>query len=662
MSASGAADRLSLSLDPGGTKQTIRRLGALDVLVLAAWCGLAAGWLEVATRVLLKSALVTDRMYNTTRHFIWVVPLSNLVLFVSAGLLLAAATKLWPRPAAWISPRIICAAALVPALMVAIPRVYPWAWLLLAAGLAMRIAPRLERTLWRWRRWAVLSLPALSGLVLVVAGFVFGGDRLKLMREARRSLPNAACPNVLLIVLDTVRADRLSLYGYPRATTPVLKKLSESGIRFDEARATAPWTLPSHASMFTGYLPHELDVRWRTAFGAGAPTLAEYLGSRGYATAGFVANTQYCSYDAGLDRGFTQFEDYPIDLKHLRPLRSATLFDRAWEGLSRLGMLLDRGRYNPLLHWILAPDRKDAGAINHEFTNWLSHRQDARRPFFAFLNYYDTHAPYLPPEGTRFRFGPGPRSVTDFMVLVERWKEIDKIRLGQYFVDLIEDSYENCLAYLDWRLGELFDELKRRDLLEKTLVIITADHGEELGDHALFEHGESLYRAEIQVPLLVLLPSGKHSGTVVRDTVSLRDLPATIVDLAGVADGARFPGRSLARLWNDERGTAAGRDAEGAFSELREPNPTNPSRGRSPAVSGPLVSVALDDYVYIRNERNGEELLFHEREDPLEFFNRAKDEMAQPILKRLRQRLDEIKAGPARSAPQAARSGNRLAR
>ena len=219
---------------------------------------------------------------------------------------------------------------------------------------------------------------------------------------------------------------------------------------------------------------------------------------------------------------------------------------------------------------------------------WLSHRQDRRRPFFAFLNYYDAHSPYLPPEGTRFRFGSGPRTVTDFMVLVEDWKTLDKLRLGQYFIDLIQDSYENCLAYLDWRLGELFDELQRRGLLDRTVVIITADHGEELGDHGLFEHGESLYRPEIQVPLLVLLPSGGHSASVVRETVSLRDLPATIVDLAGLAAGAPFPGRSLARLWSDSLPGAGALDPDGAISELPEPNPTNPSRGRSPAAQGPL--------------------------------------------------------------------------
>ena len=99
-------------------------------------------------------------------------------------------------------------------------------------------------------------------------------------------------------------------------------RLAKRGIRFTEARATAPWTLASHASMFTGRWPHELDVKWMTPLTVKFPTLAEYLGSHGYATAGFVANTDYCSYDTGLDRGFTHYEDYVADLPHLRPLRS----------------------------------------------------------------------------------------------------------------------------------------------------------------------------------------------------------------------------------------------------------------------------------------------------------------------------------------------------
>ena len=164
------------------------------------------------------------------------------------------------------------------------------------------------------------------GLVLALAGFVFVGEWLKLARESGRPLPPANSPNVLLIVLDTVRADRLSLYGYERPTTPNLERLSKRGIRFDRARATAPWTLASHASMFTGHWPHELVTEWMTPLQGNLPMLAEYLGAHGYATAGFVANVLYCSQNSGLARGFTHYEDYILE--KLAPLRTSGLVER----------------------------------------------------------------------------------------------------------------------------------------------------------------------------------------------------------------------------------------------------------------------------------------------------------------------------------------------
>jgi arylsulfatase A-like enzyme len=500
----------------------------------------------------------------------------------------------------------------------------------------------------------MVSVPGLLGLVLVVAAFVLGGDRLKQWQEAARPLPVAGSPNVLLIILDTVRADHLSLYGYRRATSPTLERLAKRGTRFDEARATAPWTLPSHASLFTGRWPHELHVKWRTPLRGNFPTLAEYLGSRGYATAGFVANTRYCSYDTGLDRGFTHYEDYDLDLKRLGPLRMALLAERPWDWVSKLALSLSRsvdtGRFRPrvesALRWLLATGRKDAASINHAVLDWLSHRQEPRRPFFVFLNYFDAHSPYLPPEGTPFRFGLTPRTQADFILLAELWTMIDKLSLAPRYRLLAQDSYDNCIAYLDERLGELFDELQRRGVLDRTLVILTSDHGEELGEHGLFDHGESLYRPEARVPLLVVWPGPRRLPGVVRETVSLRDLPATIVDLVGLAAGSPFPGRSLAGLGRDPppRADLGVRDLSGALAELADPNPIRPSRGRSPATRGPLISLAEGDYVYIRNDGDGREQLFNERDDPDELFNRAGVEAMQPILQRLRQNLDRMRA------------------
>ena len=415
---------------PNSALMSRRQLGAWDVLALAAWCGLVAGWLEVGMRVLCKSLIGTNRLYMMTRHFVWLVPLSNLLLFFVGGLLLAAATKACPRPFGWLSPRVICAFALMPALLVAGPQIYPWAWLILASGIAIRLVPWLERSEVPWRRWLIWGFPSLLSLVLVMAGVIFGGDWIEKRREGARPLPPADSPNVLLIVLDTVRADRMSVYGYPRPTTPALEQLAKRAVRFTEARATAPWTLASHASMFSGRLPHELGVEWATALRNNFPTLAEDLGSRGYATAGFAANIGYCSYDTGLNRGFTHYEDYWADFEHFRPLRTAVLFQGAWDITVYLARLRGDDRFQPALEFLVAPYRKDAATVNRQFTQWLSQRQEPHRPFFAFLNYYDAHVPYLPPQGTPFRFGPGPRTLGDFHLLVGLWETIDKTQPG----------------------------------------------------------------------------------------------------------------------------------------------------------------------------------------------------------------------------------------
>jgi arylsulfatase A-like enzyme len=665
----GPHERSMTKMDPAERRASLpvsargpvgaRRLGPHGVWALSAWCGLAAGWLEVGTRVLCRSIDSTNRLNQMSRHFVWLVPLANLLLFAVFGTLLAVATKLCPRSGSWISPRILLAAAVLPALLVASPQIHTAAWLLLALGIGAQLAARLERPTTWWRRGLFGSFPALLGSVGILAGLVLGGERLDQWREAGRPLPPADAPNVLLIVLDTVRADHLSLSGYFRPTSPSLKRLAERGIRFDGARATAPWTLPSHASLFTGRWASELGVKWKTPLPDRFPTLAAYLGARGYATAGFVANNLYCSADAGLDRGFTHYEDYVLDWGRLQPLRTALLVDGAWSAAAKLGLWiarnLDAGPFRPWLESVvrrlLDIGRKDAGSINRAFLGWLSQRRDPRRPFFAFLNYFDAHSPYLPPAGTEFRFGLAPQTDAEFLLLDEYWKDVDHLRLPRHYQLLVRDSYDNCIAYLDERLGELFDALQQSGVLDRTLVIVTADHGEELGEHALFDHGESLYRPETHVPLLVVLPESNRVSGVVRECVSLRDLPATIVDLVGLVDGSPFPGRSLAKLWRPRAPGDAPDDGDvvGVISELSEPNPSLPSQGRSPAARGPLVSFAEGDFVYIRNEGDGSEELFHERDDPLELRNRARDAAMKPVLQRLSQHLDRMRSGPSRA-------------
>jgi arylsulfatase A-like enzyme len=478
-----------------------------------------------------------------------------------------------------------------------------------------------------------------------------GGDRLKERREESRPLPPAESPNVLLIVLDTVRADHLSLYGYARSTSPALERLAARGIRFDQARAAAPWTLASHATLFTGRWPHELAIKWLFPLGPDFPTLAEFLGARGYATAGFVGNAFYCSYGSGLDRGFTHYEDYVLDkLSAFRTVHFISLTLKTLAAIvPGLGHGFPIGPSLPMqglsIRHLSQGERKDAGVINREFLGWLSNRREQHRPFFAFLNYFDAHTPYVLPPGGVYRLGSAPRTEADFLFLLEGWFQVDKIKVTVPARTLAQDSYDNCLAYLDEQLGELFDELERRGVLDQTVVIVTADHGEGFGEHGLFDHGESLYRPEICVPLLMMLPSRSRFHGVVKVVVSLRDIPATVVDLVGSATETPFPGRSLHRLWLESPpGLVASSADDAVLSELSAPNPGDPNQGRSPSHRGPLISVAAGDYVYIRNQGDGSEELFNEHDDPQELLNRARDDAMLPVLQGFRNRLDQIRA------------------
>ena len=408
------------------------------------------------------------------------------------------------------------------------------------------------------------------------------GDQLRQRRESARPLPPPGSPNVLLVVMDTVAAGHLSLHGYGRDTSTTLVELADRGVRFDSARAACSWTLPSHATMFTGRWMHELSVGWRTPLDATHPTLAEFLGGRGYATAGFVGNTWYCATDSGLARGFTRYRDF--SLRGLTAFKMAVLVSNALEGMQAIvyfteDWLESAGLLSRIerLWRSLATDRKDAAEVNREFLGWLNSRPEPGRPFFAFLNYFDAHYPYQLPMGRLHRFGVEPGDDQQ-RALINHWRYVDKSTLSPKGVAFAVDAYDDCIADLDEQIGKLVDELERRGVLERTWLIITADHGESFGEHpGVFCHGTSLYETELHVPLLVIPPGRGTAKQVVKETVSLRDLAATIVDVAGVGPGAPFPGASLARFWKPASQTAATRSppVSPALAEVVPNDPRN---------------------------------------------------------------------------------------
>src|SRR5262249_40669285 len=318
---------------------------------------------------------------------------------------------------------------------------YGLAGLLLAFGIAARLVPALGHRAAAFRRCVRVSFPILAIVTPLLAVSIWAGDRLKEWREATRPLPSASSPHVLWIVLDTVAADHLSLHGYGRPTSPTLESLARRGVRFDRVQAPSSWTLPSHASFFTGRWPHELSAGWLTPLDATHPTLAEHLGSQGYATAGFIANLFYCGADTGLERGFTRYQDYIFP--GLSAFKPAALVDRPVEGLRAIHRFVrERASlsfFPELIELFDAGNRKPAPVVDREFLDWLSRRRQPERPFFAFLNFYDVHYPYRIPEGSLYRFGVKPRNDRE-MDLLENWKVLDKVKLSPREIAFARDA------------------------------------------------------------------------------------------------------------------------------------------------------------------------------------------------------------------------------
>ena len=631
----------------------------------AAWFGLVAGLVELAV-LLGRIELAQAGLYRRNRHLIWMIPVANLAIFGLCSLAVGLPARAGgSRLGRKFLALVLCVLAFLAPLL-ALPGLRAASCLILALGLACWVVPLIEAHAEGFGRLVRRTLPALGLLVLGLAAAAFGRDQLAEWRAAAgRPAPPAGAPNVLLVVMDTVCADAMSLHGYNRATTPHLAALAQRGVCFERAIASAPWTLPSHASLFTGHSAAELGVGSDRPLDGRFPTLAEGLSRLGYATGGFVANTFYCSAEFGLNRGFAHYEDYVVS--PLEVLRSSSL---GWLIYKRVGNALDhlypalglRTRHPLELDFY----RKDATRINRDALRWIAHR--GRRPFFAFLNYMDAHDPYLVPSGVSERFGSLPASPAELETL-RHWsllaKQPQRCRPGD--LTLARNAYDECLAYLDEQLDRLFTELDRLGELKRTLVIVTADHGEHFGEHQLdgkllVSHGASLYQPEIHVPLLIVKPGQVPAGTVIGTPVSLRNLPATILDVLGLDTTSRpgapkFPGASLARAWRNSNGPRPDRTAatpalepepEPVLSELVTRDDRAANQPGDP--DDVLRAVVSGSQVYHRIGRDREEL-YDLRNDPAESHNLAGDRASRQTLDRFRHTLARLApTAPAKPA------------
>ena len=372
----------------------------------------------------------------------------------------------------------------------------------------------------------------------------------------------------------------------------------------------------------TGQWPSTLNAHWQPTLDPSYPTLAEFLTSRGVLTAGFAANTYWCSYESGMNRGFVHYEDYP--------LTAGTILGSSMLGRWILSNLREPWDYYSV-KWIRAQSR-DAGGINAAFLDWLSLSGSKGRPFFAFLNYLDAHEPFLPPKGDQPQFGLRPASRGEYRMLLDYW-DWNKLKLTARDVELARDSYENCIAALDREIGALLDELERRGLLKDTHVVITSDHGEQFGEHGVFNHGYSVYSQEVHVPLVLISPAAKPAQ-VCDEPVTLRDLPATVIDLMGLGLASTLPGRSLAEHWKSSGGKDRPRSSM-ALSEVDIPQIVPPERGTATHPGGFTLSLAAEGYHYFLGMSPREEL-YDLAADPKERLDLVKAPEQLPRLGRFR--------------------------
>jgi arylsulfatase A-like enzyme len=388
-------------------------------------------------------------------------------------------------------------------------------------------------------------------------------------REAGASAvaPLPSPSNILLITVDTLRADHLSSYGYPRRTTPNLDRLAAEGVRFDQTAVQWPKTTPSFASMFTATYSKDNDIVRRVGIPVSCrfEMLAKVLARRGYSTRAVVSNGAL-GREFNFDQGFdTYVETWKVSSRTAASSIQAEVVTRFAVGL------LDG----------LAKDSR------------------ARRPWFLWVHYLDPHFPYVPPVQWRDRF-QGDRFFdrTVKVPVSDRPKQQmggigrEQVLDGHDDLAFYVARYDAAIAYADAQIGELLAEMRRRGLLDRTLTVFTSDHGESLGEHAYyFDHGRFGFQTCLRVPLIFHYP-GVLAPRVDRQPVELLDLAPTLLEAAGanLPGGAWKQGHSLTpRLRGLAPAGPVAAPGRGAFDAAAAAEATVASPAVAAATAGPLA-------------------------------------------------------------------------
>jgi len=407
--------------------------------------------------------------------------------------------------------------------------------------------------------------------------------------------------HVLLISLDTLRPDFLSCYGAERETSPALDALAARGVRFADASSPAPWTLPSHTTMFTGLYPSHHGVKdYSHRLPDEHSTLAEVLAARGFRTRAVINTWNLANPSYGIFQGFA-----PEDVTYIR---------EAKKGPGGREVILNTGR-----------------AVL-EATREFLEQHDPAQPFFLFAHFYDAHTDFTPDPEFREQFVTpyaGRLDGTTGQLFALRDAGI---RLPEKDLDFLRELYMAEIRQLDALMGELFALLEARDLADETLVIVTSDHGEEFQEHGGLLHGRTQFQELLAVPLILAGP-GLPAGRIVDEPVGLIDLYPTILAALGLESSAAVDGLDLARTW---RGEAL--PPRVLFGEADHNNVVD---GKPVLDVKRSVRIA-DDKLHLDRIHEGVQL-FHLGEDPFEQEDRAASDPERVAF--LRAELERFLAG-----------------
>ncbi len=334
--------------------------------------------------------------------------------------------------------------------------------------------------------FAASLIIAIALYLVLSGGLLFRGQRSRAEVKKLLGSLNTQDLNILLFTLDTTRADHIGCYGYSRIETPNIDRLAGEGFLFKNAISQAPLTLPSHSSIFTGTYPLFHGVRDNGGFylEANKTTLASVLKQAGWATSAFVGAFVLDSR-WGLNQGFDYYYDN-----------------------------FDFAKYKTIS---LDSVQREGGEVVKAFFDWFA--TNSQKKFFSWLHFYDPHTPYEPPEPYKTQYG------------------------GRLW-----GLYDGEIAYVDVLIGSVVDELKKKDLLERTIIIIVGDHGESLGEHHESAHGFFIYDATQSVPLIVHIPSAALKGKVIESQVENVDIMPSVLELLGLPIPREVQGRSFLPL------------------------------------------------------------------------------------------------------------------